>query len=193
MMKPRSLPALTLALALAACSQSQGQEVAPAAGAEAGSASTRVALQDGLSPLDAAPLQPEGAAWAAAGEGLAFAVPGQSPLLTLRCEHARGGVTLIRLVRVTRAEPGAKALVALIGNGRIARLPLNVVEPGETGRWEGVVRALDPRLDVLKGVNRVEVTLPGGGTLMLSASSEPRRLLEACRAADTAPEAASAA
>ena len=150
----------------------------------------RLALAGAEQPMEAAPLQPEGGQWLAAGDRLSFGVPGQAPLLTLTCERDPSGASLIRLVRTTRAESGAKALLALIGNGRIARLPVNATTGGETGRWEGILLAADPRLDVLKGINSVEATLPGGGTLMLKSSGEPRRLLEACRARDSVTDAA---
>lgn len=174
------------ALALAACSQSQGQVVAgPAAG---DGYPARLALGGAEQPPELAPLQPDGAQWQPAAGRLVFGIPGQAPLLSVGCERDPTGAALVRLVRITRAEAGARALVALIGNGRIARLPLNALASGEAGRWEGVIRAADPRLDVLKGGNALEVTLPGGGTLKLPASAEPRRLLDACRAGDRGPD-----
>ncbi|WP_298197145.1 hypothetical protein [Novosphingobium sp.] len=188
MTRPGTLASLTLALALAACSQSQGQVVASSGPADGYPA--RLNLVGAEQPQEAAPRQPEGAQWLAAGERLSFGVPGQAPLLTLTCERDPSGASLIRLVRTTRAESGAKALLALIGNGRIARLPVNAMADGEAGRWEGLVPAVDPRLDVLKGINSVEATLPGGGTLQLKSSSEPRRLLEVCRARDLSRTAA---
>lgn len=183
----RSLAPLTIALALAACSQSQGRQVMANPGPAAGYPA-RLALTAGAVSSGWAPAQPDGGQWQAAADRLVFGVPGQAPLLSLACEPGPAGTTRLRIERTTRAEAGAKALVALIGNGRIARLPLNALSDGEAGRWEGVVRARDARLDVLKGGNSIEATLPGGGTLKLPASLEPRRLLEACRARDTAPD-----
>ena len=175
---------LTIALALGACSQSQGRQVASGT---SDSYPARLALS-GPAPLpDSAPLQPDGATWQPAGATLVFGLPGQHPLLSLSCEHDRAGAASLRLVRTTRAENGAKALLALIGNGRIARLPLDAIQPGETGQWQGLLPAADPRLDVLRGSHEIEATLPGGGTLKLTGSGEPGRLLDACRASDTAP------
>lgn len=189
--------ALTLAATVAACSQSQGQVVTPAAtspgsASAAGSYPARLPLAGGPQPLDVAPLQPEGGVWQSAGEQLNFAVPGQQPLLSLACLHDAGGVASLKIARTTRAEDGAKALFALIGNGRIARLPVDAVQPGESGRWEGTIPVADLRLDVLKGGAALEATLPGGGTLKLPASPEPGRLLEACRASDAARAPAAA-
>jgi len=113
-------------------------------------------------------------------------VNGQPALLSLACTHDAAGAASLALTRHTRADAGAKALLALIGNGRIARLPLDVVTPGEAGEWRGSIPAADGRLDVLRGGNRIEGTLPGGGSLLMPASGEPGRLLEECRASDRA-------
>lgn len=185
----RSLASITLVLsaglALAGCSQSQGRQLVQNSDAAAGYPA-RLALGGITLPNDTAPVQPAGAAWQAASpEQVSFGLPGQQPLLALACTHDGAGVAAIRILRATRAEEGAKALFALIGNGRISRLSLDARQPGEAGQWEGVVPAADPRLDVLRGSNSIEATLPGGGTLKLPASSEPGRLLAACRASDS--------
>jgi hypothetical protein len=136
-------------------------------------------------PMDTAPVQPQGGSWqAAAADRVSFGLPGQPGLLTLRCIPASAGRSAaIEVTRQTRSEEGAKALLALIGNGRVSRLPVDSVRGGENGEWRGALSLDDARLDVLKGGNRIEATLPGGGTLLLPASSEPGRLLSACRAA----------
>ena len=172
-----------LTLALAAYSQSQSREVV-AANPDGGAYPARLPLAGAPLPIEQAPLQPEGGAWAAAATTVSFAVPGQPALLALACTHDATGAANIAITRRTRADEGAKAFLALIGNGRIARLPLDAAMPGEAGEWRGAIPASDPRLDVLKGGNRIEATLPGGGTLMLPASGEPGRLLETCRASD---------
>ena len=135
-----------------------------------------------------APLQPQGAAWHAENNALHFGVPGQQDLLSLGCEHAADGTALLRITRLTRADDNAKALFALIGNGRIARLPLDALRAGDPGVWQGAIPASDDRLDVLKGGNSLEATLPGGGTLKLPASREPGRILTECRDSDRAPK-----
>ncbi len=181
MMKQWSL--VLLPLVLAAWSQSQSREVvAVDAGAAGGGYPARLHLAGIALPADAAPVQPEGAAWRSDAAGLHFAVPGGTDLLAISCDRAPDGSAALRIVRGTRAEDGAKALFAVIGNGRIARLPLDAVRSGEDGLWQGAIPAADPRLDVLKGGNRIEATLPGGGTLKLAASGEPGRVLAACRA-----------
>lgn len=179
MTKPWSLLALTLVLA--ACTQSQSREVVGNDAAGAGYPA-RLPLSGQALPLESAPAQPEGGTWQLAGQTLRFAVPGQADLFSMACTHAPDGTAQMQFTRMTRAEEGAKALFALIGNGRIARLPLDATRGGEAGEWQGALPAQDPRLDVLRGGNRIEATLPGGGTLMLPASGEPGRLLAACRA-----------
>jgi len=176
---------LVLSLALAACTQSQSREVV---GNEAGGSSAtavgypaRLALSGMALPADSAPAQPQGGQWQLSGQTLRFAAPGGADLLTMACTRGPDGAAALQFTRMTRAEDGAKALFALIGNGRIARLPLDAVRGGEAGEWQGTVPATDPRLDVLRGGNRIEATLPGGGTLLLPASAEPGRLLTACR------------
>jgi len=183
----RSFGPLAVALALAACSQSQGRQVVTngaVGAAEAAGYPARMALTGLEQAPEAAPQQPQGGAWLAVPGGLAFGVPGQTPLLSLVCSRDPSGPAVVRLVRVTRAEAGAQALLALIGKGRFARLPLNALIAGEAGTWEGRLLADDPRLDVLKGRSEIEATLPGGGTLMLPASTEPGRMLADCRASD---------
>lgn len=185
MLRPFGL--FTLALALAACSQSQGRQLVanPAVGpADAAAYPARLSLSGAELPAEMAPPQSQGGAWVAVPGGLAFSVTGQTPLLSLLCSRDSTGTALVRLVRVTRADEGAQALMALIGNGRIARLPVDARMGGEAGIWEGMMPAADPRLDVLTGSHEIEVTLPGGGTLMLPASGEPGQLLAACRASD---------
>jgi hypothetical protein len=179
-----SLISLSLLLAgsggLAGCTQSQSRELVDVAGES--SYPARLPLSELAVPAEAPPLQPDGAAWARNGGEVAFAVPGQTALFALSCTHDAAGAASLALTRHTRAAEGAKALLALIGNGRIARLPLDVSLAGEAGEWRGAIPAGDARLDVLKGGNRIEATLPGGGTLLMPASGDPGRLLEECRA-----------
>ena len=172
-------------LLLAACSQSQSREVVDAS-TGGGGYPARMAMAETPLPEETAPLQPDGGQWSATGTAASFAVPGQPALFTLACSHDPAGAASVEIFRQTRADDGAKAMLALIGNGRIARLPLDATLAGEAGQWRGVIPAADTRLDVLKGGNRIEATLPGGGTLLLPASGEPGRLLEACRASDRA-------
>ena len=146
---------------------------------------TRIALdQAGLEATDQR-YSPDttGAAWLAVdAQRIAFALPGKPPWLSLSCEQASAiAPPQFRIIRHAPADPHAKAFFALIGNGRIARLKLDAIKAGAGWRWEGVVAAQDPVLDVLDGSNSLEGTLPGAGTLKLNASGLPRDLLAACR------------
>jgi hypothetical protein len=184
----RLIPVLAACAALAACTRGETRQVMENEGAPAvagGGYSQQIQFSGPL-PDAGAPVQPDNAAWRLAGSSLRFSAD-SGDLFAVECTHAADGTALLRLSRMTRAEPGAKALFALIGNGRISRLPMDVTRAGESGEWQGLVPAGDPRLDVLKGGNRIEATLPGGGTLKLPASSEPGRVLAACRASDHGP------
>ncbi|MEP6868256.1 MAG: hypothetical protein ABJA20_07055, partial [Novosphingobium sp.] len=142
----------------------------------------RMVMPLGPLPEELPPRQPEDAVWQADQGAVQFGVPGAAKLLTLSCEHDRSGAAWVRIARHVRAEKGAQALFALEGNGHMTRLPLNVVRGGADGEWQGLVPAKAAKLDVLRGGNRIAATLPGGGTLLLPASSEPGRLVDACRA-----------
>ncbi len=163
------------ALLLAAC-HSQPSASTPAA---------RIALdqvgQDGSDQY----VSPDttGAGWQADGaQRIGFSLPGKPAWLTLACEQPDpAAAPNIRFIRHAPADPGAKALFAVIGNGRIARLKIDAIRDGKSWHWEGAVPVDDPRLDVLKGPNRIEATLPGAGTLKLNASSMPGQLLAECR------------
>ena len=49
-------------------------------------------------------------------------------------------------------------------------------------RWEGLLAAGDPQLDVFTGPRELEATLPGGGTLLIEGSRIPGEFVNWCRA-----------
>lgn len=114
-----------------------------------------------------------GAAWVEQTDGtLAFGKSGAEPLLSLACSA--------RTARITHhapAEPGAKALFALVGNGAIARIHADESE----GEWLSVLIAQDAALRVFAGSGLVTATLPGAGRLNLAGSPLPGQLLARCR------------
>ncbi len=112
---------------------------------------------------------------------LAFGKPGEEPMLTLVCEMDEHTQPVIRIVRNTPADPGAKALLALLGARMNARVPADTRSAGSAWHWESRVPAQDPQLDVFLDGGSVEATVPGGGTLKLAASSEPGRVVNWCR------------
>jgi len=192
--------ACSFALLLGACSESHSQQVmgqqvtGQQVSADSAPASypARVAMPSGPMPAPLPPRQPDNAVWQASGDSAQFAAPGAEPLLVLACEKDSAGAAWLRISRLVHAEAGASALFAVEGNARNVRLPLDVIRAGDAGEWRGLIPARDIRLDVFKGGNRMEATLPGGGTLKMPASSEPGRVIEACRAKDH-PVAAEAA
>lgn len=114
-----------------------------------------------------------GALWAEQpGGALTFGKPGAQPLLTLACSGATA-----RITRHAPAEPAAKALFALIGNGTVARIKADESE----GEWLSVLRAQDSALRVFAGSDPIVATLPGAGTLNLAGSPLPGQLLARCR------------
>lgn len=128
------------------------------------------------------------AVWAAldSANSLRFGKPGETPLFSLTCEEAQGAGPFIHMVRYAPADPGAKALLALLGARMNARLAAETHSEGGAWRWESRTPALDPQLDVFLDGSAVEATLPGGGTLKLAASAEPARIVTACRHGMTA-------
>lgn len=109
-----------------------------------------------------------------------YGVPGQTPLMALACAQ-RGGGAEIHITRFAAADPDAKALMALIGNGYTARLPIDAVWNGRVWLWEGYYPAANLNLDALTGPRKVEATIPGAGSVILNPSQRPARLIEACR------------
>ena len=181
MMFPRACTPIMFVLLLVACSPNK-EKAADGIGRDG---TMRITLPTRPAEPEQPPLQPEGTQWVSRPDGgMDFGVPGQPALLSIACSHGPDGRALIHLVRRTRAEAGAKALFALEGNMRVARVPMNVVRPGDPGEWQGSIDAHADSIGAIKGGNSVMATLPGGGMLRLTASREPGRLLEACRASD---------
>ena len=69
----------------------------------------------------------------------------------------------------------------MIGNGYIARWPMDATRAGTAFVWQGDVALDNPKIEVLTGGRAVEATLPGTGTVKLNASSRPRELIERCK------------
>lgn len=109
-----------------------------------------------------------------------FGIPGETPFLALECDRT-SGVPQIRITRFAAANAQAKALFALVGNGHIARFPVDAEWNGRAWLWEGTIPADEPDLEVLTGKRTVAATLPGAGQLNLNPSPLPGELVEACR------------
>ena len=136
----------------------------------------------------------ENAIWApaASGQRLLYGTPGERPLFAVECLEGDRAEATLAYTRFARADPGAKAVLALIGNGHVARLHIDAVRIGDVWRWEGAVAADDARMDVLTGTRQVEATVPGAGSVILNSSPLPGELVETCRAPDQAVTAEAA-
>jgi len=130
-----------------------------------------------------------GAIWATSGgaERIVFGQPGRPPLLALECA-GRGASRVLSVTRFARTDPRAQGMMALVGNGHVERLKIDAEPTAHGWIWHGNYRPRDTRLDALTGVRKLELTIPGAGTLVLEGSPRPGELIETCRRY-TAPEA----
>src|SRR5690349_1332561 len=97
-----------------------------------------VAGRDAPSPPIASP-DTKGAVWAASapdGTRLVYGKPGERVLFALACTGASMAPTLT-YTRFERADPHAKAILALIGNGHVSRLKIDAVRNGNRWFWQG--------------------------------------------------------
>lgn len=124
----------------------------------------------------------EGAVWAQASDPMRilYGIPGEVPMLALACRFPDDEPTL-HITRFSRADPEAKALMAFVGNGHIARVPMDAVHNGRAWLWEGDIAAETYALGALTGPRKVSATLPGAGMVGLNASPMPGELIELCR------------
>ena len=125
----------------------------------------------------------EGAVWAPADKArrLLYGTPGERPLFAIECV-GQGTGPMLAYTRFAKADPHAKAVLALIGNSHVTRLPIDATQIGDVWRWEGAEPVTDPRWDVLTGTREVEATVPGAGSVILNPSALPGELIEECRA-----------
>lgn len=155
-----------------------------------------VAGRDAPSPPIASP-DIEGALWAlsaASSDRLVYGKPGQRVLFALACSKDDAGPVLT-YTRFAAADPHAKAILALIGNGHVARLKIDAVRSGSGWLWQGSEPATSPSFEGLTGGRQVEATVPGAGSLILNPSPLPGELVQRCRAlaAPAVPASAPAA
>ena len=125
----------------------------------------------------------QGAVWAPADKAgrLLYGKPGERPLFAIECV-GQGAVPMLAYTRFAKADPHAKAVLALIGNSHVTRLPIDAAQINDVWRWEGAAPVTDPRWDVLTGTREVEATVPGAGSVILNPSPLPGELVEECRA-----------
>lgn len=124
----------------------------------------------------------QGAIWASSGgpDRIVYGKPGQTPLFAIACAGT-GTLRRLEITRFAAADPKAKALLALIGNGHMARLKVDAAWNGKAWLYQGAFAPNDPELDVLTGLRQVEATIPGMGTVVLNPSPRPGEVIERCR------------
>lgn len=170
----RRAPALLPILVLAACKPPAADDYVER---------TRIGgeVQGPSEPIDSPDTQ--GAVWAPADKArrLLYGQPGERPLFAIECV-GQGAVPMLAYTRFAKADPHAKAVLALIGNSHVTRLPIDAAQINDVWRWEGAAPVTDPRWDVLTGTREVEATVPGAGSVILNPSALPGALVEECRA-----------
>jgi hypothetical protein len=124
-----------------------------------------------------------GAIWAASGGAnrLVYGVPGQPVLVSLECLGAGQPDARLRITRNAPADKGAGALLALIGNRMVARVPVDATPRGNGLVWQGEAAAALPSWDALADPVDATVTVPGAGLVVLNPSPLPVALVTACR------------
>ncbi|TIX50608.1 hypothetical protein [Alteraurantiacibacter aquimixticola] len=115
------------------------------------------------------------------GQSIEFGNLGEGPLLTLACRLG-GEEPQMAVIRHAAARPGLSALFPVIGNGMRSRFMVDAVLEENEWRWEGVLPADDPQLDVFTGTRALTATLPGRGMLEIRGSRIPGEFVTWCRA-----------
>ena len=132
----------------------------------------------------------ENARWTVApnGQAVAFGNPGARPFLSLAC-RVKDDPPTIRVIRHAEARPGEKALFPVLGNGTISRFKADAALEDDEWRWQAVVPADDPLLEVFTGAREIEATLPGAGSVIIAGSRVPGEFIAWCRRGGAVSEA----
>ena len=142
----------------------------------------RIALDEGRDGPTVMMTSPDTtqAIWTVGGspERIVFGVPGQAPLLAIECADAGA---MLKVTRFAQTDPRAKGMMALIGNGHVERLKIDAEYNGRGWLWRGRYLPADTRLEAFTGTRKLELTIPGAGTLKLLPSPLPRELIDGCR------------
>ncbi len=126
----------------------------------------------------------EGAFWAVPSPDEAriiYGVSGQPPLAALTCVSPDDMIPALQITRLSPADEGAKALLAIVGNGHIGRIPVDSTDVRGRGVWHGGAPAADTAWEALSGPRQLTLTVPGAGIVTLNPSALPGELIEACR------------
>ncbi|MGB3471598.1 MAG: hypothetical protein WBA51_12310 [Erythrobacter sp.] len=126
----------------------------------------------------------EGAVWAVSAKDadtIIYGVPGNQAMMAITCVGESTPARL-RITRMSPADEGAGALLAMVGNGHIGRVPVDAIRVSGKLIWQGEVMAADPDLEPLAGPRQLTATIPGAGMVTLNPSPLPMQLLSECRA-----------
>lgn len=125
----------------------------------------------------------QGGLWATSPKSpqrIVYGIPGEPALMALTC-LAGDGLPRVQITRMSPADEGAGALLALIGNGHIGRMEVDAIEVAGRSVWQGTTLAADPALEPLAGPRQLTATIPGAGMVTLNPSPLPMAFLEDCR------------
>ena len=193
-MRKQMLTPLALALLLVACGNNDPVDdnaVAPPdqlAGDEpaAGLASPTNAAAAEAAGQAALPAATGGLSWIyrATDRTAMFGPPG-SPAFSIRCQRQREGQSQLIFIRHLPPTAGGRATLSFTGNGQAASLPIaGIVDPGGVGgEWRAIVAPDEHARDVAEafaGTGPVNVSVSGLPSLVVPASTEPRRVLADC-------------
>ena len=125
----------------------------------------------------------ENARWVRANDHrIVYGIPGTPALMALECiEKDEVADNRVSISRLSPADEGAGALMALIGNRAIGRIEVDATLIGGRFLWLGEVAADDPALEPLIGEEPLTATVPGAGLVDLNPSALPTELLALCR------------
>lgn len=124
----------------------------------------------------------EGAIWVPSETEarIIYGVPGEPALMALQCLLDDKSEPELQITRMARADKGARALLALVGNGAIGRIEMDATEIGSRIVWQGSIAPSDRNVEPLSGPRRVTATIPGAGLVELNPSPLPATFVEAC-------------
>lgn len=132
----------------------------------------------------------EGAVWKVSPlseNRLLYGKPGAPALMALECLDAKTAPEpLMEISRLSPADEGAGALLALVGNGHIGRISVDANVNDRPG-WHGTVEASDTVWEPLAGPRQLTATVPGAGMVVLNPSPLPGELIDACRTGEPLP------
>jgi hypothetical protein len=125
----------------------------------------------------------QGALWTLSPQNrdrLIYGVPGSPALIALTCLPQSPSARLA-ITRLSPADKGAGALLALVGNGHIGRIKVDAVDYDGQSVWRGEALASDPDFEPLAGPRSLSVTVPGAGIVRVDENAVAMQFVERCR------------